>query len=319
MRPRLHPQAEALLAIVERPGNPPLHELEVPAARLATRKLHFAFRSPPPAGVATKDVVLSRAGGEEGGPLAARIYRPASIPGDELLPVLVWFHGGGWVVGDLDSHDVLCGELCLLARAAVVSVDYRLAPEHRFPSAALDAVFAVRYLRQHARELALDGTRVAVGGDSAGGTLATVAALTLRDAGEAPLRFQLLVYPSTDQLTASRSRTAFAEGLLLTRETMRYFEKRYLRSREDAADWRASPQLAPSLAGLPPALLIAAEFDPLVDEGKAYAARLEASGVPVTYSCYPGVLHGFFLLGKAYDAGRAAVKEAGLALLRALT
>ncbi len=158
-----------------------------------------------------------------------------------------------------------------------------------------------------------------MGGDSAGGNLATVAALILRDAGEAPLRFQLLVYPSTDQLTASPSRAAFAQGLLLTRETMRYFGKRYLRSREDAADWRASPQLAPSLTGLPPALLIAAECDPLVDEGKAYAARLEASGVPVTYSCYPGVIHNFFLLGKAFDAGRSAVQEAGLALLHALT
>lgn len=316
-RPRLHPQAEALIALVGRPGNPQLYELDVPGARLATRKMHFAFRPPKPAGVATRDVVLSRAG-DEGGPLAARIYRPAAAAAGDLLPALVWFHGGGWVVGDLDSHDVLCGELCLLARAAVVSVDYRLAPEHPFPAAVTDAAFAVRTLRLKARELGLDGARVAVGGDSAGGNLATVAALILRDAGEPPLRLQLLVYPSTDQVTASPSRTAFARGFLLDRETMRYYGKRYLRSRAEAADWRASPSLAPSLAGLPPALLIAAECDPLADEGKAYAARLEASGVPVTYSCYPGMIHNFFLLGRAFDAGRSAVKEAGLALLHAL-
>lgn len=316
MRPPLHPQAAALLALVGRPGNPQLHELEVSEARLATRKLHFAFRPAAPAGVAIAPIVLPRAAAR-GGPLQARLYRPAAAAAARL-PVLVWFHGGGWVVGDLDCHDVLCAELCLLSGAAVVSVDYRLAPEHPFPAAVEDASFAVRAVRADADALALDGARVAVGGDSAGGNLAAVAALLLRDAGDPPLRFQLLVYPSTDQVTKSRSRLELGEGLMLTRETMRYFGKHYLRSKAEAADWRASPQHAPSHAGLPPALIIAAELDPLVDEGKAYAERLQDSGVPATWSCYPGVLHGFFLLGRAFDAGRAAVKEAGLALARAL-
>jgi len=252
----------------------------------------------------------------EGGDLAARLYRPASVAAP--LPALVWFHGGGWVIRDLDTDDVLCSELCLAANAAVLSVAYRLGPEHRFPAAVEDAVFAARWLRANAQSLAIDPARLAVGGDSAGGNLAIVTALTLRDAGEPPLRFQLLVYPSTDQGAVKGSRETFGEGLLFDRDTMRWFGKRYLRSKEDALDWRASPLLAKSLVGLPPALIIAAELDPIVDDGKAFAERLRASGIPVEYSSYPGVIHGFFLLGGAFDAAREAVQQAGKALARAL-
>ena len=304
--------------MLQRPGNPPVHELSVPDARLALRKLQFAFRPERPAGVTQREVTLTR-GAAEGGPLAARLYRPAvpaAATGD--LPALVWFHGGGWVLGDLDSHDVLCAELCLLASAAVLSVDYRLAPEHRFPAAVEDAAFAVRWLRQHAAELSVDPGRIAVGGDSAGGNLAIVAALLLRDAGDPPLRFQLLVYPSTGPKDATPSRLLFSEGLGLTRDTMRFFGANYLRSKEDSADWRVAPLRAANFRGLPPALVITAECDPLCDDGKLYAEKLRAEGIAAEYTCYPGVLHGFFPLGKAYDAANEAVRQAGRALAAAL-
>ena len=316
VKPQLDAQAEALLAIVQRPGNPPMHTLDTAEARAVSRKLHFAFRPEMPSGVATREVQIPRSAAE-GGDLAARLYRPAG-PTTAQLPALVWFHGGGWVIRDLDTDDVLCSELCLAAHAAVLSVGYRLGPEHRFPAAVDDAVFATRWLLANAQSLAVNPARVAVGGDSAGGNLAIVTAMTLRDEAGPPLRFQLLVYPSTNQGAVHGSREAFGEGLLLDRETMRWFGKRYLRGKEDAQDWRASPLLAKSVSGLPPALIIAAELDPIVDDGKAFADRLREAGVPVEYTSYPGVIHGFFLLGGAFDAGKAAVQQAGRALARAL-
>ena len=310
-----------MLDLLQRPGNSPIHTLPVAEARLAVRKLHFMFRPARPEGVSQRDVQLAR-DAAEGGPLAARFYRPSAggrpAAAAGALPVLVWFHGGGWTVGDLDSYDVLCAELSLLSGAAVLSVDYRLGPEHRFPAAVEDAAFAVRFVRQHAAELAIDPGRLAVGGDSAGGNLAVVSALLLRDAGEPPPRFQLLVYPSVDSKTRTASRTLYAEGLNMTRDTMRFFGAHYLRSKEDVLDWRVSPLLAESLRGLPPALVITAELDPLCDEGKAYAERLRAEGIAADYTCYPGVLHGFFPLGKAYDAAGDAVRQAGRALADAL-
>lgn len=304
-----------LLALLQRPGNPPLHELPVAEARLALRKLQLGFRPERPEGVSEREVTLTR-GAAEGGPLAARLYRPAAAGGE--LPALVWFHGGGWILGDLDSHDVLCSELSLLSGAAVLSVGYRLGPEHRFPAAVEDAAFAVRWLRQNAAELSVDPGRLAVGGDSAGGNLAIVAALLLRDASEPPLRFQLLVYPSTGPQHATPSRLLYSEGLNLSRDTMRFFGAHYLRSKEDGRDWRVSPSLAASLRGLPPALVITAECDPLCDDGKEYAERLRAEGIAAEYTCYPGVLHGFFPLGKAYDAANEAVRQAGRALAATL-
>ena len=316
VKPKLDPQAQALLALVNRPGNRPMHTLEADEARVASRKLHFALRPPMPEGVVQREVVIPRAA-SEGGDLAARLYRPAAA-GTAALPALAWFHGGGWVTRDLDTDDVLCAELCLASGAAVLSTAYRLAPEHRFPSGVEDAIFATRWLRANAQALAVDAARVAVGGDSAGGNLAVVTAMALRDAGEPPLRFQLLVYPSLDQTAAGGSREEFGEGYLLDRDTMRWFGKRYLRGREDALDWRASPLLAKRFDGLPPALILTAEFDPIADDARAYAARLRAAGVAVEATTYPGVLHGFFLLGRAFDAGRAAVQQAGAALARGL-
>lgn len=300
-----------------------MHELPLAEARLALRKLQHAFRPERPPGVSQQDLVLARGRSPQdaalvvaAGDLAARLYRPAAAK--DPLPALIWFHGGGFTLGDLDSHDVLCAELCLLAQAAVLSVDYRLSPEHRFPAAVEDAAFAVRWARQHAATLEVDPARLAVGGDSAGGNLAIVALLLLRDQGEPPLRFQLLVYPSCGPAEPTPSRLQYSEGLNLTRDTLRYFGSSYLRSKEDALDWRVSPLRAASLRGLPPALVITAECDPLCDDGKLYAERLRQEGIAAAYTCYPGVLHGFFPLGKAYDAANEAVREAGRALAAAL-
>jgi acetyl esterase len=317
-KPSLHPQTQVFLDRIYQAGRPQMHELSVPDARRAGREMHLTFGPPLPPGVTMRDLALERSS-SEGGQLKGRLYRPAAVPSDKTLPALLWFHGGGWVLGDLDSCDGVCGELCLLANAAVLSVDYRLAPEHRFPAAVEDAAFSVRWLLRQDRMLAVNKARVAIGGDSAGGNLAIVASLMLRDAGEPGPCFQLLVYPATDSQAATPSRKAFGTGLYLTKETMRYFGERYfLRGRADAVDWRASPLLAPRLSGLPPALIIAAELDPLVDEGKAFADRLKTEGVSVEYTRYPGVIHGFFSFGRTFDAGRAAVQQAGAALARAL-
>ncbi|MFZ5511442.1 MAG: alpha/beta hydrolase [Pseudomonadota bacterium] len=315
MAENLHPEARALLALLERPGIPAFHELSIAEQRRASRKLHFAFRPPMPAGVVQVDLRLERVAAA-GGPLRARLYRPACAA--RPMPVLLWFHGGGCVLGDLDSYDVLCAQLSQGAGAAVLAPDYRLAPEHPFPAAVDDAVFCLRWLRQRAAALGLDGARIAVGGDSAGGYLAIVAMLVLRDEDRWVPRFQLLVYPGTDQRCVTASHARYGEGCLLTEATIRHFRHCYLPRPEDRLDWRASPLLAPSLDGLPSALVITAECDPIVDDCQAYADRLAASGVAVEYRCYGGMIHGFFTLGQAFSAGREAVAEAARRLAAAL-
>jgi len=252
--------------------------------------------------------------------LPARLYRPLGSLADERLPLLVWFHGGGWTVGDVATYDVLCRELANGARCAVLSVDYRLAPEHPFPAAPQDAIASVRWaMAEGADALAIDPERVAVGGDSAGGTLAIVAALALRDAGTPPLRMQLLVYPSTDQASRRASHERCGRGFGLDRESILWFQSHYLRELRDYLDWRASPLRAKRLAGLPPAHLVTAECDPLIDDCVAYAERLEREGVPVKHASYPGMIHGFFTLGGRFEAANAAVADAAAALGAALS
>lgn len=225
------------------------------------------------------------------GDLPIRIYYPAQAP---LLPVLVYYHGGGWVLGSLDSHDSVVRELAAAANCIVVSVDYRLAPEHRFPAAVHDCIFAARWVHAHATELGADSHRVAVGGDSAGGNLAAVVALSLRDSGGPPLAGQLLVYPVT-RLRGPRqgSLVTNSDGYFLRTSDMDWFESHYLGESGDGTDPRASPLLAQDLSRLPPALVITAEFDPLCDQGEAYALRLSESGVLCTHTRYAGAIHGF--------------------------
>jgi acetyl esterase len=251
------------------------------------------------------------------GPIPVRLYRALGAEDDERLPVLVYFHGGGWTIGDLDTHDVVCREFANLAHCAVASVDYRLAPEHRFPAAVEDAIATTHWIGRMAETLGLDPARVAVGGDSAGGNLATVVAITLRDAGGPPLAMQVLIYPATDMTTDRESHLRFAEGYMLTREAILWFTSNYLRGPDDVADWRASPLRVGDLSGVAPAYVITAGFDPLLDEGKAYADRLYEAGVPVTYECFEGMIHGFVTMGGVIAAAHHAISRAATSLKQA--
>jgi len=252
------------------------------------------------------------------GEVPLRLVRPAGTQAAQVLPVLVYFHGGGWTIGDLDTHDVLCRQLAQAAGAAVVSVDYRLGPEHRFPAAVDDCVAATRWVREQAAALGVDASRLAVGGDSAGGNLAAVVCLALREAGEPLPAFQLLIYPATDMRAVAPSHESNGRGYLLTRDSIAYYTGHYLG--EDVAlrsDWRASPLLASDHRGLPPALVLTAGFDPLRDEGLQYANALSAAGVPAQYLCFERQIHGFITMGRVLDEANLAVQVCAAALRRA--
>jgi acetyl esterase/lipase len=307
---QVHPQVAALLERVARSALPPYPTVPPFVARRMYRDTRGAL-SPAPPDVAEAKLLLAPG---PGGPIPLRAYRPAGRAADEVLPALMYFHGGGWVIGDLDTHDVVCRQLANGARCAVVSVEYRMGPESPFPAAVDDCMAATRWVAAEAAAMRVDPKRIAVGGDSAGGNLATVVALAARDTGGPALVFQLLVYPATDQRAGHASVERNGEGYLLTKQAMEYFRGHYLPRRADWEDWRASPLLAASLAGLPPALVITAGFDPLVDEGRAYAKRLAAEGVPTVYREYPDMVHGFLLLGGVLDTANAAVGECSKAL-----
>ena len=249
-----------------------------------------------------------------GGPLRFRLYRPLGSTIQDELPVLLWLHGGGWTLGNIESCDVVCRELANMSGCAVLALAYRLAPEHPFPAAVNDCFFAINWIAEHATKLGIDAHQLAVGGDSAGGNLAAVTALRCRDENGPALAFQLLIYPSTDQRGITPSHTRFADGYLLSQESIRFFQQCYLPQANDYQDWRASPLLAPTLTGLPPALVLTASHDPLVDDAHAFATRLADAGVPVQRHTYAGMIHGFFTLGKAFADANTAVKEAATSL-----
>jgi acetyl esterase len=310
----LDPQAKAVIELAIKAGRPPYHTLSPKDARqlfLETRP----FSTPAAPAIGT---VRNLAAEGPVGQIPLRVYRPAGVPDATRLPVYVYFHGGGWVIGDLESHDVLCRQLTAESGACVIAVDYRLAPEHKFPAAADDAWAATRWIAAHAAELGVDGARLAVGGDSAGGNLAAVVALLAREAGGPAIALQVLIYPVTDVGSESKTYTDFAEGYMLTRESMRWFTAHYLARKEDAADWRVSPLRASSLAGLPPALVITAGFDPLRDEGAAYATRLREAGVRVDYVSFGGMIHGFVGMGRVLESALRAVSLIGGSLRQAL-
>jgi acetyl esterase len=307
----LDPQARAVIDLVIKSGRPAYHTLSPKEARQLFRETRPASTPTPPEIGRVKDLVTD-------GAIPLRVYRPAGVPDSARLPAYVYFHGGGWVIGDLETHDVVCRQITAEAGVSVVSVDYRLAPEHKFPAAADDAWAATRWTVAHAAELGIDGERLAVGGDSAGGNLAAVVALLARDAGAPAIALQVLLYPVTDVAAESPSYQDFADGYMLTRDGMRWFIAHYLSKREEAADWRASPLRAPSLAGLPPALIVTAGFDPLRDEGEAYATRLREAGVRVDAVCYGGMVHGFVPMGRLLDTADRALTLIGGALRQAL-
>jgi acetyl esterase len=248
------------------------------------------------------------------GPIAARFYVPENLPAGLPASLLVTFHGGGFVFGDLDTHDGVCRFLSTAAETAVLSVDYRLAPEHPFPAAVEDAWAAYTWAVANAGTLGIDSARIAVGGDSAGGNLAAVTSLLARAGGGTMPAMQLLIYPPTDSAADLPSRRLFAEGFLLTKADMDFFERAYLPPGSNAADPRVSVLLAPDLRGLPPAYVATAGFDPLRDEGEAFALRLREAGVPVALRHHPHLVHSFANLTAICPSARGAMLEAAGAL-----
>ena len=241
--------------------------------------------------------------------LALRLYRPRQTD-NTPLPTLVFYHGGGWVVGDLDTHDHICRYLAGYAGCVVAAVDYRLAPEHKFPAAFDDACAAVRWITSQAENLNLDRQRIAVAGDSAGGNLAAAVALALRDEGDVPLKAQLLFYPALDFTADNQSLNDNAKGYMLTRAAMEQFTDWYLSKRIERTDPRASPQLASDHSGLPATLIKTAEFDPLRDAAVAYARTLTQAGVSVEHHQYDGMIHGFMRMGGRVDCALVALDDA---------
>lgn len=309
----LDPQTKTLLGLIEASGLPPFHLLSPAEARVAYNKRKQATQAAPAAVAEVLDLNMPA----QGGALRLRLYRPTSAPATPE-PALVYYHGGGWTIGDLDSHDVLCRDLALQSGCIVIAVDYRLAPEHRFPAAVDDALAAYRWIRGAAAALGLDAGRLAIGGDSAGGNLAAVVALLLRDAAEPLPRFQLLIYPATDMRCVASSHTANAQGYLLTADTIEYFRRQYIENSQQWPDWRASPLLHQNLGGLPPALILTAGYDPLRDEGRQYADALSAAASPAQYVCFERQVHGFITMGKVLDEANTAVTLCAQAVKRAL-
>jgi acetyl esterase len=309
----LHPQVAALLERAAKSPLPAYYDVAPAVARRLYRDARGALTPDPPA---VESVRLLLAPGPAG-PVPVRAYRPKGAGKDEVLPALVYCHGGGWVIGDLDTHDVVCRTLANGARCAVFSVEYRKAPEAPFPAAVEDCFSAFTFISKNSNSLKIDPSRLAVGGDSAGGNLATVIALMARDAGGPAPSFQLLIYPGTDQRMGHPSIDGNGEGYLLTKKSMIYFRGHYLPRTEDWLDWRASPLLAKSLAKLPPAFVMTAGFDPLLDEGRAYSERLKKEGVPTEYREYSDMVHGFITMGRVLDTANAALADCAQALRRA--
>ncbi len=302
----LDPQARAVLDQIPVVPEAALLALE-PAA------LRQAFSAMPGAGGPVEDVarVENRKLPGPAGEIPVRIYAPSEQRG---LPALVYFHGGGFVICDLETHDGTCRSLANAIGCVVVSVEYRLAPEHKFPAGPEDCYAATRWVAEKGAEIGVDTSRIAIGGDSAGGNLTAVVALMARDRGGPSLRHQLLIYPIANHDFDTPSYIENKEGYLLSREMMRWFWNHYLARPEDGANPYASPLRAASFTGLPPAHVITAEFDPLRDEGEALAARLARDGVPTTRVRYDGMFHGFFAMTQALDVAKRAVAEAAAAV-----
>jgi acetyl esterase len=305
----LDPQAKALLDVINAVEGPALHELSPTEARQVYAQLSAGRTSDDPVGS-----VEDRSVPSPDGEVPIRIYRPQ---GDGPFGVCLFFHGGGWVIGDIDTHDAQARSLASRSGCAVVSVDYRLAPEHVFPGPLEDCFAATTWVVEHAGELGFDPARVAVAGDSAGGNLAAAVSILARDRGGPDLAFQLLVYPATDHSFSQASYLENAEGYFLTAAAMRWFSAHYLADGEPT-DPLAAPLHAPDLSNLPPALVITAEYDPLRDEGEAYGDRLVEAGVPCTIRRYDGMIHGFLGLAHLLDQGATALDEASSALREAI-
>ena len=290
-----------VLELIRESGRPPLESLSPEAARAASAASRPLLQPEPPDLLEVRDLA---------GPVPMRLYRAA--PGTR--PCLLYLHGGGWVIGDLESHDQLCRQMALLLDAVVVAVDYRLAPEHVFPAAVEDCALALRWVWEQAEELEIDAARLAVGGDSAGGNLAAVLCLMAREGGLPMPGYQMLLYPVTDMAAESASYARHTQGYPLTAATMRWFIGHYVPEAEMRHDWRASPLRAQTLSGLPPAFVMTAGHDPLADEGIAYAHRLEDEGVPVIHLHVSDQMHACLTMGKFIPASALVLRQAADAL-----
>ncbi len=302
----LDPQVKAVLAQIPPLGDEVMLALPPPVLRQAMAAMPGSS-GPVEAVARVENRTLPGPAGE----IPVRIYAPSEARG---LPAMVYFHGGGFVIGGLDTHDGTCRSLANAIGCMVVSVDYRLAPEHKFPAGPEDCYAATRWVAEKGAEIGVDGARICVGGDSAGGNLAAVVALMARDRRGPALRHQLLIYPVANHDFATASYEENKQGYLLSREMMRWFWNHYLVRPEDGANPYASPLRAASLAGLAPAHVITAEFDPLRDEGEALAARLARDGVPTTRVRYDGMIHGFFSMSAMIDTAKRAIAEAAAAV-----
>jgi acetyl esterase len=310
MRAMLTPKMHGVVERMARARQPALHTLTPAEAKAAYEKGAGVLEVPRPDLPRVQDLVVPA---RDGFALPARLYAPSR----DRLPVLVYFHGGGFTVGSIATHDTLCRVLAVKAGCAVVSVDYRLAPEHRFPTASDDAWDAVRFVAREAAAMGLDGAHVAVGGDSAGGTLAAVCAVMARDAG-LPVALQLLFYPGTTAHQDTASHRRFACGPLLDETLIAWFFGQYVRTPADREDWRFAPLNVDDVEGVAPAWIGLAEADPLVDEGIAYADKLRAAGVAVDLEIYRGVIHEFVKMGRAIPEALVAHDDAARALREAL-
>jgi len=310
----LDPDAAFVFKAFQEAGRPAYETLSPEEAREYYRQARFVSNPEPPELKSVAPLAIPAAHGS----IPARIYTPNKLrQTDGLAPCLVFFHGGGWVIGDLDTHDVVCRKLADEGRLIVISIDYRRAPEHKFPAAVDDAIAATAWIATQAKEFGIDASRLVVGGDSAGGNLATVVAIAARDGNGPAISGQVLIYPATDFTMAQPSHSEPETSILLTHSVVRWFRDHYLNGTADVHDWRASPALAGTLVGLPPAYVLTAGADPLRDEGDDYARRLEQAGVAVTYRTFPGQFHGFFTMGKLLQQANVAASEIGT-WLRAL-
>ncbi|MGV3769711.1 MAG: alpha/beta hydrolase [Sphingobium phenoxybenzoativorans] len=302
LQDKLDSDARAVLDLIEASGRPPLNQLSVAQAREAVcASLAVLGKAPPP--VREHDCDIAGPGGS----VPVRIYRPLGEAGEAALPALLYIHGGGWMLGDFAYGAWFCASLAQLLGIAVVSVDFRLAPEHPYPAGLDDCMAVLRHLHGHADTLAIEGGRIAIAGDSAGGNLAAACALIARDEGIS-LKAQILIYPVTDLLEEQESYARNAEGFGLTADVMRWFKSAY-RNGADAADWRVSPLRAERMDALAPALVLTCGFDPLYAEGNAYAERLARAGVPVLHIQYRDQIHGFLMWAEKVAAAEQALAQ----------
>jgi acetyl esterase len=304
----LDPDAAAVYKAFQEAGRPPYESGSPAEARELYLKARAVSNPEPPELASVKEIAIPGPGGA----IPARFYTPKALRQmDGMAPCLVFFHGGGWVIGNLDSHDVACRTLAHEGELIVIAVDYRLSPEAKFPAAVEDCIAATKWISENAMTLGIDAQRLMVGGDSAGGNLAAVVSIHARAHGPG-IAGQVLIYPATDFAMTHPSHREPETSILLTHSVVGWFRDHYLNGPEDIDNWRASPARVENLAGLPPAYVLTAGADPLRDEGDEYAGRLKDAGVPVTTRTFPGQFHGFFTMGKLLPQANVAAKEIGV-------